>query len=168
MSGVNVGRPLFFFAVSVFLLLVLFLGGCSGVRPGLARPGPATVGEQVVETARHYLGTPYLYGGRSPKGFDCSGLTSYVYARYGYNLPRSAKDQLKVGRWVSADNLRPGDLVFFKVSGSGGVHVGIFTGRGCFIHAPRSGKKVETQRLDRGYYRRNYITARRVLAEGQM
>lgn len=127
---------------------------------------PVFLGDLVAVEAKSLVGSPYRYGGRGPKVFDCSGLTSYVYARHGYKLPRRAKDQVTSGRWVPRKRLKPGDLVFFKVSWYGSYHVGIFLGDGRFVHAPRTGKRVEVQRLDNGYYKKRYYTARRVISGG--
>jgi cell wall-associated NlpC family hydrolase len=152
------------------LILVVIIAGCGVSKPRVRSTGrtvsrPATVGDKVVLTAKKCIGTPYRYGGESPRsGFDCSGLTYYVYKRYGFSLPRRAKDQMKVGRQVGRRELRPGDLVFFKRYGA--YHVGLYAGNGKFIHAPRSGKCVKTESLNKGYYRRNYYTARRVLDRG--
>ena len=140
----------------ILAVSVLFLSGCGT----FSRPsGP---GYQVVKTAESYLGTPYRYGGKDPSGFDCSGLTYFVYREYGYELPRSAGDQTSAGRWVSKGDLKAGDLVFFKTSEKG-YHVGIYAGNGYFIHAPRTGKVVEYQSLDNRYYRKRYYTARRII-----
>jgi murein DD-endopeptidase len=152
------------------LTLIVIIAGCGAGKPRVRSQGqttsrPTTIGDKVVTTAKQFIGVPYHYGGESPRsGFDCSGLTYYVYKRYGYSLPRRAKDQMKVGRQVGRRDLRPGDLVFFKQYGD--YHVGLYTGNGKFIHAPRSGKRVQTESLNKGYYRRNFFTARRVLDRG--
>lgn len=167
-------RPALWVGVGLFVLTAV--SGC-GVRLSkppvsqTARPQPAapvserpkTMGERIADTARSLIGTPYRYGGEGPSGFDCSGLTYYVFGRYGYQLPRQAESQMDVGRHVGRKKLQPGDLVFFKVTWYGSYHVGIFLGDGRFIHAPRSGKKVEIQRLDDDYYDRKYYTARRII-----
>ena len=130
-------------------------------------PAPTTTavasgrGSTVVETARKYLGSKYVYGGSSPSGFDCSGFTSYVYKQHGVNLSRTAAAQSGNGVAVDKSNLQPGDLVFFGKSGIG--HVGIYVGGGNFVHAANSSKGVITSTLNSGYYCNNYSCARRIM-----
>ena len=110
----------------------------------------------VVAYASNFLGTPYLWGGTTPSGFDCSGFTQYVYRHFGIRLGRTTYDQIKDGNAVSRDELQPGDLVFF---GKGSpTHMGIYVGNGMYIHAPRTGDVVKISPLSRP----DYITARRV------
>lgn len=102
-----------------------------------------TVSLRAVRLARKQLGVPYVYGGASPAGFDCSGLVSWVYGRLGVRLPHNAAALYGVGRPVRRSSLRPGDLLFFHGLG----HVGMYIGRGRMIHAPQSGRNVEIQSL---------------------
>ncbi|MDR1043685.1 MAG: C40 family peptidase [Candidatus Adiutrix sp.] len=140
------------------LILSLFLHGC-----GFFSFDRGGTGQSAAYTARKYIGVPYELGGQSPKGFDCSGLTAYVYQRHGVRLPRTSAKQAKVGRAVKKSRLRPGDLVFFSTAKKGRVsHVGIYVGDGKFIHAPGSGKKVTTASLNSAYYQKTYHSARRV------
>jgi peptidoglycan DL-endopeptidase CwlO len=117
----------------------------------------ASLGERAVALARAELGVPYVWGGESPSGFDCSGLVQYVYARLGVALPRVAADQYRAGRHVSRSQLRAGDLVFFDHLG----HVGIYMGAGRFIHAPHTGTVVQISSLS-GWYSETYVGATRV------
>ncbi|MBO4897042.1 MAG: C40 family peptidase [Clostridia bacterium] len=110
--------------------------------------------ESVLAFAKNYLGVPYVYGGTTPGGFDCSGFVQYVYANFGINLPRVTYDQMNVGVPVSCDSLQVGDLLFFR----GGGHVGIYAGNGTYIHAPRTGRTVSIDPLNRDVY-----CARRIL-----
>ena len=122
------------------------------------------LGQQVVDYAKQYLGTPYVYGGNGPNSFDCSGFTSYVYRHFGYTLNRTATGQLSNGVSVSKSELQPGDLVFFKSGGSKPVsHVGIYVGGGQFIHASTNTYEVRYDNLTSGYYNNVYVYARRVL-----
>lgn len=107
------------------------------------KPVRIPLGVRAVRIARQQLGVPYVYGGSSPSGFDCSGLVSWVYGRLGVGLPHNAAALYGVGRRISLASMRPGDLVFF----SGLGHVGLYIGHGRMIHAPQSGRNVEIEAL---------------------
>lgn len=131
---------------------------------------PSGVGASIVETALSYLGTPYAYGGASPRGFDCSGFTMYIYSLFGYSLPHSATSQWNSsGTYVERSDLQPGDLVLFcDPSRSGGKacsHVGIYIGDNNFVHASSgsSGKYIRTSSLSENYYSSYYVGAKRVV-----
>jgi cell wall-associated NlpC family hydrolase len=102
-------------------------------------PPSSTLGGQAVAIAEQYLGVPYVWGGASPSGFDCSGLVMYVYAQLGVSLPHNAATQYSVLPHVPLSDLEPGDLVFFN----GLSHVGIYVGNGTMIHAPHTGTVVQ-------------------------
>ena len=113
----------------------------------------------VVGIAMQYLGTPYVWGGASPGGFDCSGFAMYVYSQVGVSLPHNAAMQYNtVGTYVSRDQLEPGDLVFFDGLG----HMGIYIGGGQFIHAPHTGDVVKISSLSDSWYSSTYVGAKRV------
>lgn len=95
----------------------------------------------LTENAKLYIGTPYVYGGSTPAGFDCSGFVKYVYSKIGIDLPRTSNAQANTGTFITKDNLQPGDIVCFGY-GSYIGHVGIYMGEGKFLHAPRSGATV--------------------------
>jgi peptidoglycan DL-endopeptidase CwlO len=111
----------------------------------------------VVGIAMSYLGTPYVYGGASPSGFDCSGFIMYVYAQVGVSLPHNAAAQYGYGSPVSQSQLQPGDLVFFDGLG----HAGIYVGGGSFIHSPHTGDVVKISSMS-GWYASTYVGARRL------
>lgn len=127
--------------------------------------GDHYVRSHLVQTARSFLGVPYKWGGESEEeGFDCSGLAMSVYRLNGFSLPRSSRDQFRVGDPVDIRSLSEGDLLFFDTRGRGVVsHVGIYTGEGRFIHAPRSGRDVSIDSLDNSWYRSRYLGARSYL-----
>ena len=121
-------------------------------------------GDNVVERAERFLGTPYRMGGTTEKGLDCSGLVYTVYKDFGIALPRTSQDQSRFGQKVGQGELSSGDLVFFKTGkGSKVTHVGIYTGKGEFIHASTRSKRVKYDRLDNKYFKNRYVTARRVM-----
>ena len=118
----------------------------------------------LVETARSYLGVPYLWGGSTEQGFDCSGLAMAVYQLNGLRLPRSSQAQIEAGRVVANSELQSGDLVFFAMSGNGRVsHVGIYVGDGIFIHAPGKGRKVCAESLASSGFRDRLVGGRSYL-----
>lgn len=113
---------------------------------------------KIVIEAEKYLGIPYVWGGSSPSGFDCSGLTWYVYKSQGINIPRVADDQ-RIAAPIKVDNnnLQPGDLVFFGDSGGYASHVGIYAGDRKMIHAPSTGKTIQYTSIDSNYYTTRFI-----------
>ena len=132
--------------------------GSVPLKPVARKPPPEpTIGERAVVIAARELGVPYRYGGSSPSGFDCSGLTSWVYGRLGIELPHNAAAQYSMGTAVPMSDLQPGDLVFFYGLG----HVGIYVGNGAFIHAPHTGDVVKISSLS-GSYASSFVGARRV------
>jgi len=119
-------------------------------NPGIGHPQAASI-------ALQYLGVPYVWGGASPSGFDCSGLVMYVYGRLGISLPHYTVAQWSATEPISMSQIQPGDLVFFDGLG----HVGIYIGNGQFVHAPHTGTVVQIASLS-GYYASALVGARRV------
>ena len=131
--------------------------GVSASTPEGSSVVPPNVHGGVVGIAMHYLGVPYVWGGSTPRGFDCSGFVAYVFAQIGVSLPHSSYAQYGMGTSVSISQLEPGDLVFF----TGASHVGIYIGGGQFIHAPHTGDVVKISSLS-GYYSSNFAGGRRI------
>ncbi len=134
--------------------------GISAVTPQsdtVVAPPPTHGG--VVAIAMSQLGTPYVWGGAAPGGFDCSGLVMWAYAQVGVSLPHSTYALFAMGVPISRDELQPGDLVFFDGVG----HVGIYIGGDQFIHAPHTGDVVKISSLDDPWYSAEYVGARRIL-----
>jgi peptidoglycan endopeptidase LytE len=137
-------------------------------RPSRPSPSPSGVssgsvdGYAIAGTALALRGAPYRNGGSDPRGFDCSGLMWYVFALHGISVPRNVAGQFKSGTSVSADALQPGDLVFFRTSGSEPSHVGMIIGGDEFVHAPTSSGQVRVERLGSGYWGPRYAGARRI------
>ena len=121
--------------------------------------------EEIVKTARRYVGVPYRWGGESPRtGFDCSGFTMVVYRLNGLDLPRSSRQQWEVGKQISRRQLQKGDRVFFATAGGSRVsHVGIYTGNDKFLHAPNRGSRIKTSSLSSRYFKNRYVGARSYL-----
>lgn len=121
-------------------------------------------GDDLVNYMKQFVGTPYVWGGSSPSGFDCSGLMQYVFGKFGINLPRVTYDQIGVGQAIGLKGLRPGDLMFFDTEPGtkGPDHVGMYIGGGKMIDAPRPGKNVEVVDITKGYYADRFMGARRM------
>ncbi len=134
-------------------------GGGSSNRYGRSETGRRTSGkgQSLVNTAKKYLGTKYVWGGTSPSGFDCSGLLQYTAAQNGISVPRTTYEQIKSGRAVDKSELQPGDFIFFGTSDDP-HHVGMYVGNGQYIHAPKTGDVVKISNLNG---RSDYLTARR-------
>lgn len=120
--------------------------------------------DNLIELANKQLGKPYKWGASGPDSFDCSGFTYYVYKNStGISLPRTSTQQSKIGKTVSKNNLKPGDLVFFNTSGKGISHVGLYVGNSKFIHSPSSGKNIKYDSINSSYYSKKFVIAKRVL-----
>jgi cell wall-associated NlpC family hydrolase len=169
---------------SITILLTIFLClGCTSGRGNIPRPFPrpggwnsltktsitsiSTKGIDIATTALNLKGTPYLYGGNSQVGFDCSGFTSYVFSKHGILLPRLASDQYLVGIAIEREELLPGDLVFFETVSPGSSHVGVAIGSDDFIHAPNSNSKVRIERLDSSYWNERYVGGKRIVKNSE-
>lgn len=160
------GRPVTFPRSLVYLLLLalLLLAGCSSQKTIATRDdGPAIDGNNlsidrilVMSAAKEALGTPYRWGGTTPSGYDCSGLTQMAYGKIGISLPRTSNEQFHALDEI--DVARPGDLLFFG-SGNRATHVGIYMGDRQMIHAPGSGRTVSVSSLDIRYWRQHYLGA---------
>lgn len=136
--------------------------------PESQSPGLAAT---LLEKAKTYLGTPYHYGGTTPKGFDCSGFVRFVFGSFGFGLERSSYSQANQGQPVDLKQIQPGDLLFFRTRGNQNriSHVGIYLGQGQFIHAGSWGgpgkRGVKIGELDSSYYVNRLVSARRVLTQ---
>ena len=175
--------------VSQLFVLIMIISGCSsapvykgqgvncrGPMPSSASttisgsveaatrpPSPSnSIEHQMQSEIDGWMGTPYVYGGVSKSGVDCSGFTQAVYRSIGFEIPRRASRQSAVAQSVSRNNLKYGDLIFFNTSGSGISHCGIYLGNGEFVHASSS-RGVVRDLLNHPYYSSRYVTAGRFL-----
>lgn len=132
---------------------------------GTASRGTSRQAEDIISYAKRYMGVKYVWGGSTPKGFDCSGFVKYVYKNFGITLNRNSAAQAKNGSYVKKADLKPGDLVFFDTNGGLNRinHVGIYIGNGKMIHSSSYYKGVVITNISSGFYAKNYMTARRVL-----
>jgi peptidoglycan DL-endopeptidase CwlO len=149
----------------IAVLALISVAGCASSAAKRSPGAPASATpltpsqSRIVTTALKYVGAPYLRGGTSPAGFDCSGLVMFVFARHGVALPHNAEAQYRLGAPVRRDRLRPGDIVFFDRLG----HSGIYIGDGRFVHATKPGDVVKVSGIDESWYRRRWVGARRIL-----
>ncbi len=148
------------------LPLAAALVGCASepaypVRQPSAEAGSKRPQHPGARIAAAQLGTPYRYGGASPRGFDCSGLVYYAYRMAGIPVPRTTRAQLRNAHRVPPHQLQPGDLVFFKTGRGPVSHVGIYAGNNRFIHAPSGGKRVSFTLLNDPYWQARFVAAGR-------
>ena len=150
------------------------LGKAIGATPGSAvstqtvsantASGGSAMGGQILAKATEYLGTPYVYGGASPSGFDCSGFVYYVYSTFGISVGRTPAEQYQAGMVVDKASLQPGDIVLFAGTGSSSIsHTGIYAGNGQFIHSPNSRSTVSYSDLTSGYWSEHFYCGVRVV-----
>jgi hypothetical protein len=127
------------------------------------RPKPAgEMGAIAARTAERFVGIPYRWGGDTVvEGMDCSGFVRAVYNLCGINIPRTSREQFRVGENVGGDDLMDGDLVFFGVSADQINHVGIYIGNNRFVHAPRRGDDIKISSLDEAYFAKKFVGAKR-------
>ena len=149
----------------LILLFVLMVTGCShhAPPPDSRLSDPAAVQTRLNYQLSRWQGTPYRYGGLSPRGVDCSGFVFLTFRdRFDIALPRSTRAQTKIGNRIDPRDLLPGDLLFFKTgSGENGLHVGIYASNNTFIHASTS-KGVIRSSLNNVYWQRVFWQARRI------
>ena len=144
--------------------LMLLLATGTGCSLSSRKPLPDDMGPganaPLVKTALSQVGVRYRLGGTSPQeGFDCSGLIAWTYQQYGVKLPRTAGEQMQVGREVGKNSLEPGDIVGFRIGR--GRHTGLYVGRGYFVHSPGSGKQVCVESLNTNYWSKYFDSGRR-------
>jgi cell wall-associated NlpC family hydrolase len=174
---INTGKVAIF--LPLIISMIIFPVGCCSVLDQdrqqkqpvkltkATRSKPKTVvtlRESIVKVALLQIGKPYVWGGDSPgKGFDCSGLTWWVYRKNGIRIPRVSHQQRLAGRSIAKKDLRHGDLILFKTNPRGkSLHVGIYVGKGKFIHSPKSGAFVRVDSVSNPYWKRVYVCSRRV------
>jgi cell wall-associated NlpC family hydrolase len=155
---------------SILVLLILLLGACATTQePVLSHEAHSSaIVRKLTSYAYSLIGTPYKYGGYSPKtGFDCSGFVDYVFRQTAnVSLPHNAHRISRYGSPVESSQLREGDLVFYDTNNEAYSHVGIYLGNDRFIHAPSSGGIVRTENMREHYWRIHYSGARRIALRG--
>ncbi|MBB6094494.1 cell wall-associated NlpC family hydrolase [Povalibacter uvarum] len=164
-----------FRSAATFVAAIALLSGCATAPPparlpplgdvapppgSLETPMPtpqsgatASIGSEIVLRAISLLGAPYRFGASGPKAFDCSGLVQFVHEELGIFVPRTAAEQYKAAAPVRLEDIEPGDLLFFRISGKRISHVAIYAGSGRFVHAPQTGRPIELRLLDDDYYK---------------
>ncbi|MDL2272250.1 C40 family peptidase [Desulfovibrio sp. OttesenSCG-928-I05] len=146
------------------LFALALFPGCGKRSIPAAPTGKKRQPEAVLATVRSQIGVRYTMGGTSPRtGFDCSGLLFWSFAQHGVKVPRTAKEQAACGKSVRRGDLRPGDIVVFRISAKQGLHTGLASGNGRFIHSPSSGGKVREESIGSSYWSPRFVNGRRVL-----
>ena len=150
----------------ILVFLILLLGACASTKETVLthESGSSAIVRKLTSYAYTLIGTPYKFGGYSPKtGFDCSGFVDYVFRHSGnVSLPHNAHQISRYGLSVKSSQLREGDLVFYDTNNEAYSHVGIYLGNDRFIHAPSSGGSVRTENMREHYWKTHYNGARRI------
>jgi murein DD-endopeptidase len=147
------------------VLVLVALAACTPYRAGSpGDPASTDPGYAVLQAAQARIGSPYKYGGAGPDAFDCSGLVTYAHHQIGVAVPRTAAQQFAAATPVRRGELRPGDLVFFRLDSRDVSHVGIYAGDGRFVHAPQRGGNVRMASLDEEHFRRSFAGGGRLYA----
>jgi cell wall-associated NlpC family hydrolase len=150
----------------ILLLSILLLGACASTNDNVPshEAGSSSPVSKLTTYAYQLIGSPYKYGGHSPKtGFDCSGFVDYVFRNSAHiSLPHSSQKISRHGFPVKLSQLHEGDLVFYDTSNQAFSHVGIYLGNNLFIHAPSSGGRVRTENMHEAYWEKHYNGARRI------
>ena len=163
------GHTIRVLSLAITVLALAACGSNPSVTPTAKRAEPVqrmptvqrpTVGERAAAIALNQVGVPYRYGGSTPTGFDCSGLVQYSYTRAGVRVPRTTGQLWSTASTVSHEELKAGDLLFFRIEGKMS-HVGLYLGEQRFVHAPQSGRKVSVASLKSPFYKAALIRAGR-------
>lgn len=149
---------------SDLITLVEKPAGNHGISASVGSGSSSTTskGQKIADYAKSFVGYPYVYGGASPSGFDCSGFVQYVYKQNGISINRTATAQLSNGYYVSYNDMKPGDIIYFGY-GNSASHVGIYIGNGNFVHAQNSSTGVVITSLSQSYYANRYLCAHRIV-----
>ncbi|MBM7649586.1 cell wall-associated NlpC family hydrolase [Bacillus ectoiniformans] len=143
----------------VKVLLCSFLLSISFLLP-VQSADAAYSADNIIAEAKKHIGTPYKWGGTTPKGFDCSGFMVYTHKQNGVNLPRTAAQMYKQGTAVAKKDMQPGDLIFFTTYKKGASHVGIYLGDNQFIHSASKGVNID--KVSNSYWTKRYIGTKRI------
>jgi len=155
-----IAQPARLFRVFSLAITVLAISACASNPADTTSPQAADKGQRAAMIALDQVGAPYRYGGSTPQGFDCSGLVQFSYSRAGVTVPRTTGQLWSASTTVDEDDLRAGDILFFRIDGKMS-HVGMYLGEWRFVHAPQSGSNVSVGSLESPFYRAALIRAGR-------
>ena len=155
-----IAQPARLFRVFSLAITVLAISACASNPADTASSQAAQKGQRAAMVALDQVGVPYRYGGSTPQGFDCSGLVQFSYSRAGVSVPRTTGQLWSASTTVGEDDLRAGDILFFRIDGKMS-HVAMYVGDRRFVHAPQSGRRVSVDSLESPFYNAALIRAGR-------
>lgn len=155
-----IAQPARLFRIFSLAITVLAISACASNSADTTSMQAANKGQRAAMIALDQVGVPYRYGGSTPQGFDCSGLVQFSYSRAGVTVPRTTAQLWSAATTVDDDDLRAGDILFFRIDGKMS-HVGMYLGERRFVHAPQSGRNVSVGSLESPFYRAALIRAGR-------